>query len=50
MAVSLNEELLKLGFEGGSTIIIINRETGDTEQWTGFSEDKTIRSCYVPFF
>ncbi|HEX6172153.1 MAG TPA: tetratricopeptide repeat protein, partial [Chitinophagaceae bacterium] len=50
VAVSLNEELLKLGFEGGSTIIIINRETGDTEQWTGFSEDKSIKSCYVPYF
>jgi hypothetical protein len=50
IAVSLNEELLKLGFEGGSTIIIIDKETGDTEQWTGFSEDKTLQSCYVPYF
>jgi len=50
IAVSLNEELLKLGFEGGSTIIIIDKETGDTEQWTGFSEDKTLKSCYVPHF
>ena len=50
VAVTLNEELLKLGFEGGSTIIIINRETGDTEQWTGFSEDRTIKSCNVPYF
>jgi hypothetical protein len=50
IAVSLNEELLRLGFaRGGSTIIIINRETGDTEQWTGFSEDKTLRSCFVPY-
>src|SRR5688572_18336331 len=50
VAVSLNEELLKLGFDGGSTIIIIDKETGDTEQWTGFSEDKTLQSCYVPYF
>ncbi|HJS53286.1 MAG TPA: tetratricopeptide repeat protein, partial [Chitinophagaceae bacterium] len=50
VAVSLNEELVKLGFEGGSTIIIINKETGDTEQWTGFSEDKTLQCCYVPYF
>ena len=50
IAVSLNEELLKLGFEGGSTIIIIDRATGDTEQWTGFSEDKSLNSCYVPYF
>ncbi|HET9435034.1 MAG TPA: tetratricopeptide repeat protein, partial [Chitinophagaceae bacterium] len=34
VAVSLNEELLKLGFEGGSTIIIMDKETGGTEQWT----------------
>ena len=50
IAVSLNEELLKLGFEGGSTIIIIDKKTGDTEQWTGFSEDKSLKSCYVPSF
>ncbi len=50
IAVSLNEELLKLGFEGGSTIMIIDKETGDTEQWTGFSEDKNLKSCYVPYF
>jgi len=50
IAVSLNEELLKLGFEGGSTIIIIDKETGDTEQWTGFSEDKSLKSCDVPYF
>jgi hypothetical protein len=50
IAVSLNEELMKLGFEGGSTIFIIDKETGDTEQWTGFSEDKTLKSCYVPYF
>jgi signal transduction histidine kinase len=50
IAVSLNEELLKLGFEGGSTIIIIDKQTGDTEQWTGFSEDKTLQSCNVPYF
>src|SRR5688572_17397618 len=50
VAVSLNEELVKLGFAGGSTIIIIDKETGDTEQWTGFSEDKTLQSCYVPYF
>ena len=50
IAVSLNEELMKLGFEGGSTIIIIDKETGNTEQWTGFSEDKTLKSCYVPYF
>ena len=50
IAVSLNEELMKLGFEGGSTIIIIDKKTGDTEQWTGFSEDKTLKSCYVPYF
>ena len=50
VAVSLNEELLKLGFEGGSTIIIINRESGDTEQWTGFSADKSLKSCFVPYF
>ena len=50
IAVSLNEELMKLGFEGGSTIIIIDKETSDTEQWTGFSEDKTLQSCYVPYF
>ena len=50
IAVSLNEELMKLGFEGGSTIIIIDKETGDTEQWTGFSKDKTLQSCYVPYF
>ena len=50
IAVSLNGELLKLGFEGGSTIIIIDKKTGDTEQWTGFSEDKSLKSCYVPHF
>ena len=50
VAVSLNEELIKLGFEGGSTIIIIDKETGDTEQWTGFSKDKALQSCYVPYF
>ncbi len=50
VAVSLNEELLKLGFQGGSTIIIMDKETGDTEQWTGFSEDKALKSCYVPYF
>jgi signal transduction histidine kinase/ketosteroid isomerase-like protein len=50
VAVTLNEELLKLGFEGGSTIIIIDRESGDTEQWTGFSKDKYLKSCYVPYF
>jgi signal transduction histidine kinase/tetratricopeptide (TPR) repeat protein len=50
VAVSLNEELLKLGFEGGSTIIIMNKETGDMEQWTGFSEDKSLKSCIVPYF
>src|SRR6187431_3630215 len=50
IAVSLNEELMKLGFEGGSTIIIIDKESGDTEQWTGFSEDKTLQSCNVPYF
>ena len=50
IAVSLNEELLKLGFDGGSTIMIIDKETGDTEQWTGFSEDKNLKSCYVPYF
>ncbi|HET6767903.1 MAG TPA: hypothetical protein VFH08_10910, partial [Chitinophagaceae bacterium] len=50
VAVSLNEELLKLGFEGGSTIIIMDKETGGTEQWTGFSEDKSLKSCYVPYF
>ncbi|HEX6849655.1 MAG TPA: ATP-binding protein [Chitinophagaceae bacterium] len=50
IAVTLNGELLKLGFGGGSTIIIIDKETGDTEQWTGFSEDQALRSCYVPHF
>ncbi len=50
VAVSLNEELIKLGFDGGSTIIIIDKENGDTEQWTGFSEDKTVKSCDVPYF
>jgi signal transduction histidine kinase len=50
VAVSLNEELLKLGFEGGSTIIIMDKETGGTEQWTGFSEDKSLKSCSVPYF
>src|SRR5688572_15338049 len=50
VAVTLNEELIKLGFAGGSTIIIIDKETGNTEQWTGFSEDKTLQSCYVPYF
>ena len=50
VAVSLNEELIRLGFSGGSTIIIMNKETGDTEQWTGFSADKTLKSCYVPYF
>ena len=50
VAVSLNEELLKLGFAGGSTIIIIDPESGDTDQWTGFSENKSLQSCYVPCF
>ena len=50
IAISLNEELLKVGFRGGSTIIIIDKETGDTEQWTGFSEDKALKSSYVPYF
>jgi signal transduction histidine kinase len=50
IAVSLNEELMKLGFDGGSTIIIMDKETGDMEQWTGFSEDKYLKSCYIPYF
>ncbi|HET6721718.1 MAG TPA: hypothetical protein VFH07_03165, partial [Chitinophagaceae bacterium] len=33
-----------------STIIIMDKETGGTEQWTGFSADKSLKSCYVPYF
>ena len=50
IAVCLNDELKKLGFEGGSSIIIMNRENGDTEHWTGFAQNNFSKSCYVPYF
>jgi hypothetical protein len=50
VASCLNDELKKLGFEGGATIIIMNGENGDMEHWTGFAQNNYSKSCYVPYF
>ena len=50
VASCLNDELKKLGFEGGATIIIMNGKNGDMDHWTGFAQNNYSKSCYVPYF
>src|SRR5439155_6345809 len=52
IAVSLYAELEKLGFTfGASTIIIIDKASGDMEHWTaGFFQKKYPQSCFIPYF